>query len=258
MSAEVLLGVRGLELRAGRRSLVQALEFEVRAGEFWCVLGQNGAGKTTLLHALAGLAAPAEGSIELAGRPIDEWLPREAALRRGFLPQHSAYGFSMRALDVALLGRYPHLGQRRWEDEDDLRLAHAALARVDLLDAAERDVATLSGGERQRTAIAALLAQDPPLYLLDEPLAHLDLRHQLQILSLLAELARTRSRAVVLSLHDPSLAARFATHALLLFGDGRSLCGRAAEVLNEDALSQAYGHRVRRIASGGAAAFVPE
>jgi len=258
MSVEPLLRVRGLALRGGGRSLVRALEFEVRAGEFWCVLGQNGAGKTTLLHALAGLAAPDAGTIELAGRPLEEWPPREAALKRGFLPQHSAYGFSMRALDVALLGRYPHLGRRRWEDEDDLRLARAALARVDLPDAAERDVATLSGGERQRAAIAALLAQDPPLYLLDEPLAHLDLRHQLQILSLLGELARAERRGVMLSLHDPSLAARFATHALLLYGDGRSLCGRAADVLNESALSDAYGHRVRRLAAEGRSAFVAE
>jgi iron complex transport system ATP-binding protein len=258
MSAEALLGVEGLALRVGERSLVQGLDFAVCAGEFWCVLGQNGAGKTTLLHALAGLAAPSAGRIELAGRPLESWTPREAALRRGFLPQHSAYGFSMRALDVALLGRYPHLGRRRWEDEQDLRLARGALARVDLAEVAERDVATLSGGERQRTAIAALLAQDPPLYLLDEPLAHLDLRHQLQIMALLGELARAARRGVMLSLHDPSLAARFATHALLLFGNGRSLCGRAEEVLNEGALSEAYGHRVRRLAAGGATAFVPE
>ena len=258
MSVETLLAVEGLALRGGARVLVDGLDFAVRAGELWCVLGQNGAGKTTLLHALAGLAAPAAGRIELAGRPLESWSPREAALRRGFLPQHSAYGFSMRALDVALLGRYPHLGRRRWEDDEDVRLARGALARVDLAEVAERDVATLSGGERQRTAIAALLTQDPPLYMLDEPLAHLDLRHQLQVMSLLTELARAQRRGVMLSLHDPSLAARFATHALLLFGNGGSLCGGAEEVLNEGALSEAYGHRVRRIASGGAAAFVPE
>jgi iron complex transport system ATP-binding protein len=258
MSGGALLAAENLALRVGGRSLVQGLGFEMCAGEFWCVLGQNGAGKTTLLHALAGLAAPSAGRIELAGRPLGGWTPREAALRRGFLPQHSAYGFSMRALDVALLGRYPHLGRRRWEDEEDLRLARAALARVDLAEVAERDVATLSGGERQRAAIAALLAQDPPLYLLDEPLAHLDLRHQLQIMSLLAGLARGERHGVMLSLHDPTLAARFATHALLLFGSGKALCGRSETVLNEDALSEAYGHRVRRIAAGGAAAFVPE
>ncbi len=257
MNAGALLNAEDLALRIGARSLVQALSFTIGAGEFWCVLGQNGAGKTTLLHALAGLVAPAAGRIELAHRPLASWSLRDAALKRGFLPQHSAYGFSMRALDVALLGRYPHLGCRRWEDEEDLRLARAALARVDLAEVAERDVATLSGGERQRAAIAALLAQDPPLYLLDEPLAHLDLRHQLQIMSLLAGLARDERRGVMLSLHDPSLAVRFATHALLLFGDGRSVAGRADEVLNEGALFEAYGHRVRRVEAGGVAAFIP-
>ena len=258
MSAAPLLRADGLALRAGERMLLRDLDIAIRPGELWCLLGPNGSGKTTLLHALAGLAEPAAGRVELAGRAIAAWTGAEAALRRGFLPQHPGYGFSVCALDVALLGRYPHRGGRQWENAEDLRIARDALARVDLAAAAERDVATLSGGERQRAALAALFAQDPPLYLLDEPLAHLDLRHQLTIMELLAANAQGQRHGVLLSLHDATLAARYATHALVLAHDAAPRAGAAAEVLTESVLSEAFGHRVRRISADGAVAFIPE
>ncbi len=136
-------------------------------------------------------------------------------------------------------------------------MALAALEAVDLAGMAERDVTTLSGGERQRVAIAALLVQEAPLLLLDEPVAHLDLHHQITILEHLAALAATRERAVVFSVHDLNLASRFATHAMLYREDGAIDRGPIAEVMNIDALSDAFRYPVTQVRVGARTVFVP-
>ncbi|MCU0969712.1 MAG: ABC transporter ATP-binding protein [Rubrivivax sp.] len=251
-----LLEACALGLQAGGRRLADGLSVVVRRGECWAVLGPNGAGKTTLLLALAGLATPAAGNVRLAGRPIGDWTPSEAACLRGLVPQQVHDAFPAGVLDLVLLGRHPHLGRWGWEDEADRTIARAALAAVDLAGFEARDVLTLSGGERQRVAIAALLAQEPLAMLLDEPVSHLDLHHQVTVLGALAAQARERGRAVVMSLHDLGLARRFATHALLL-GGGTHHAGPVDEVLSEDRLAAAYGHRVRRAEVDGQVVYVP-
>jgi iron complex transport system ATP-binding protein len=250
-----LLEADGLTLRAGPRTLFEQLSLRVAPGELWCVLGCNGSGKTSLLHALAGLRAPQAGMVRLGGRPLADWPPADAACLRGLLPQALHDAFAARVLDVVLLGRHPHLARWAWEDDEDRALALAALRVVDADGLAMRDVTTLSGGERQRVGIAALLAQQPLLLLLDEPVAHLDLRHQLIVLDHLAALVRDGRHAVVLSLHDLNLARRYATHALLL-GPGGPRLGPVAEVMTEEALGMAFGHPVTRAEVAGRTVFV--
>jgi len=130
------------------------------------------------------------------------------------------------------------------------------MATMDAASLATRHVATLSGGERQRVAIASMLLQDAPLLLLDEPAAHLDLQHQVAVLGHLAALARSGPRAVVFSVHDVNLAARFATHILLFTGDGNVVAGTAAEVLQPAPLTAAFGHPVLRVDDGARSVFV--
>jgi iron complex transport system ATP-binding protein len=254
-----LLALHGLRLGVGTRTLVDGLTLDIAGGELWAVLGPNGAGKTTLLAALAGIVPPRAGSIALCGRPLAAWKPAEAARLRGFLPQQVDTLFGVSALSAALLGRHPHQGRRlwpMWDGAEDVRLALAALDALDVREFALRDVASLSGGERQRVALASLVAQDPRLWLLDEPLSHLDLHHQQATMRLLRARAATQGRAVVASLHDLSLAARFATHALVFAGAGRCLAGPAHEVLTEASLGAAFGHPVRRLAQGELVAWV--
>ena len=258
-NAAALLEAHALVLRAGTRELLRGLALRVERGQFWAVVGPNGAGKTTLLAALAGIAAPAAGRIDLCGRPIAQWKPADAAIARGFLPQHVEPLFGVSVLQAALLGRHPHQGRRfaqMWESAEDVSIAIDALEQVGLQDLASRDVATLSGGERQRAAIASLLAQDPLLYLLDEPLSHLDLHHQHAAMELLSRRAVEGRRAVVASVHDLSMAARFATHALVFTGGAACVSGPAATVLDEGTLSTAFGHRVRRLVDGETVALV--
>ncbi len=254
-----ILAVRGLDVRAGDRVLVRGLELEIRAGECVAILGRNGAGKSLTLHALAGLgdpgANPPAGSLSLDGQPLDG-LPRRAIARRiGLLPQDLEAGHSETALDTVLVGRHPHLPLWRWEGEEDRRLARSMLARVGLGDFASRLTGTLSGGEQRRVAMATLLTQHPALYLLDEPTNHLDPHHQLAVLDLFREQAHGGC-AVVATLHDPTMAARYADRVVLLHGDGRWLAGPAREVLTAENLSALYLVRVVETAVEGRRVFV--
>ncbi len=254
----VLLGVRDLEVNIGTVRVAAGLGFDLDAGERLAILGRNGTGKTTLLHTLAGLREAEAGTIAVCGEGYDALGPRRAAQLRGLLPQGHLDAFQSTVLETALIGRHPHLGRWDWEGREDERLAREALAAVDLAGLGSREVHTLSGGERQRLGLAALLAQRPRLYLLDEPLAHLDLNHQIAVLELLSRRAREEGVGIVMVLHDINLALRYADRALLLFGEGRTLEGPVGEALGADSLSRLYGHPLRALDDGARRYFVPE
>lgn len=256
-SVTPLLATQDLGLKRGQRLLLSGLSLTLEAGQFWCVLGPNGSGKTTLLSTLAGLQAAERGRVVLTGRALSEWPPGEAARIRGLLPQTISDAFGARVLDLVLMGRHPHLGRWSWEGPDDHTLALQALRAVQMDWAAERDILTLSGGERQRVGVATLLAQDPRLLLLDEPLAHLDLPHQVATLRHLRGLVERGDRAVLMSMHDLNLARRAATHALLLDGRGGvPLLGPVEQVMRAEHLSAAFGHPLRELDVEGQVLFV--
>jgi iron complex transport system ATP-binding protein len=233
------LAARGIGVRVGTRELVTDLTVDFAAGEFVAVMGRNGCGKTLTLHTLAGIRDPAAGTVVLDGLPFERHNRRTVAQRLGLLTQDIEDGFTSTSLQSVLIGRHPHLAFWQWESADDVRLAHRALAAVDLTEFAERRTDTLSGGELRRVAIAALLAQAPGIFLLDEPTNHLDPHHQLAVLALFRQLADAGS-TVIATLHDPTLAARFANRALLLFGDGRWTAGPAEQTLAAESLSALY------------------
>jgi iron complex transport system ATP-binding protein len=247
-----------LEVSIGGHRVCSDLNWRVEAGQSWAILGRNGAGKSTLLATLAGLREPATGRIELGGSPYAALTPRAAALRRAWLGQTQADPFGSTVLETALTGRHPHLGRWDWESQRDTNLALGALAAVGLAGMEERQIHTLSGGERQRLAIATLLAQAAPLYLLDEPLAHLDLNHQMAVLELFAGAARDCGAGVVMVLHDPALAHRFCDRALLIDGDGHCELGAADAVLTAEKLSALYGYPLRQFQDSGRRSFIPD
>jgi iron complex transport system ATP-binding protein len=254
--ATAVLECRSLTVSVPGRELVRGLDFEIRPGRVLAVLGRNGAGKSSLLHVLAGLTAPAAGEVRLAARPLAAWPRRELACQLGLLMQASEDPFPGTALDTALVGRHPHIEFWQWESDADRAVARDCLAAMDLAAIDTRDVGTLSGGERRRLAIATVLAQDPQVFLLDEPIQQLDPQHQLAVLRRFRALA-DGGRTVVLSLHDPGLAARFADDALLLFGDGRWQHGPVTEALHGGAISELYGIAVQELRWPGGRTFVP-
>ncbi len=250
------LEVRGLALAVAGRTLCSGLDFAVDAGECWAVIGPNGAGKTSLLRALAGLAPPAAGEIRYGGDRIETLEARERARRRGVLPQDSNDPFPASVLETVLVGRHPHLARFAWEGAVDIALARDALARFGLAGFEARDVRTLSGGERRRVALAALLVQDPALFLLDEPSSHLDVSQQAAALDVLTTLAHENGRAIVMVLHDLHLAARYCDHAIAI-GAGRAHPGAGEEILDAARLSALFGRALIALGSGRTRAFVP-
>jgi len=234
-----LLGARALAVRAAGRLLVEALDLDLRRGEFLAVLGRNGSGKTLLLHTLAGLRTAAAGAATLLDRPLAALPRREVALSLALLPQDLEEMPGASVLETVLTARYAHRGPWGADHPDDARIAHQALGRLGIAAHAAREFATLSGGEQRRAAAAAVLAQGAPVVLLDEPTNHLDPHHQLALLEVFAAHARDGG-AVIASLHDPTLAARYASRVLLLHGDGRWQCGEAARLLDAATLSALY------------------
>lgn len=252
-SSAPVLQTRQLAVCAGARVLLQALDWQVRAGEFWCVLGRNGVGKSSLLHVLAGLQAAHAGEVLLQGRALSSFSPSQLALQRGLLLQHQQDAFSLPVLDAVMAGRFAH-GDGWGGPDKDSALALAALEQVGLSGLAGQDLLRLSGGERQRVALATLLVQAPALCLLDEPTSHQDIAAQLQVMQLLQEWAQD-GRAVVASCHDINLARRFASHILLLVGS-TAHGGTAEAILQPAALEAAYGCRFFPVASPDGVVFV--
>ena len=252
-----LLEARRISVLAGEKKICSELNVKVERGERWGILGINGAGKTSLLLALCGILPISSGEIRLKGKPLQDMKRREIALVLGLLFQDSEDHFPSSVLETALIGRHPHIDPWKSESDLDEKIALESIRAVALSGMEKRMANTLSGGERRRLALAALLAQDPELYLLDEPTNHLDIRHQFSMLELMAE--KTKSgKSLIMILHDPNLAERYCDHALLLFEDGAILSGKKEAVLNEANLSRLYRYPMVSIKGPKGRLFIPD
>ncbi len=252
-----VLTVRDLTLARGSRTLVASLEQGFLPEQIWCIAGPNGAGKTTLIESLAGVHQTWQGTIELDGRALSLWPAAALARRRAWLPQTQQDIFNASVLEIVLLGRYPHLVGWGWETAQDHLATWAALDTFGLAPLATRDVLSLSGGERQRVALAAVLCQEAPLLLLDEPLAHLDLPYQIDCLQRLRSWVGDAPRTIIFSCHDLNLARRFATHALLLDGKGSAYSGLVQDILSPRLVSRVFNHPFRLWRDAEQEALVP-
>ncbi len=238
-STPALLETVALTLRAAGRPLVENLDWAVRGGERWCVIGRNGAGKSLVLRALAGLGVPQRaGDVLWQGRPQSSWPVGAAAAVRALMPQHTQDRF---ALTVA---RTLALSQVVSTDGRDDAWTTKLMTALDIAPLAARRVDQLSGGERQRVALAQCAMQGAALLLLDEPVSFQDPAHQQIVGRWLAGAAPSNGRggrAWIASAHDPSWIARVATHVLALSGDGRWQAGTVDQILCEDVLERTYG-----------------
>ena len=256
MNGVPLLQALGLSVSIAGKQVCRDLELNLSAGQFLGVLGGNGVGKTTLLHTLAGLRAQ-HGEVRLQGTSMAALTRRQVAQRLGLLMQQAEDSLPATVLETALIGRHPHLDFWRWESHADVAIARRALRTVGLEGLEQRSQTALSGGERRRLALATVLVQDPLVFLLDEPAQQLDLHHQLALLSLLRHKVDEESRALIMSLHDINLAARFCSHILMLFGDGELLQGPAETVLTAENLTRLYRTPVNTLSSAMGRAFIP-
>lgn len=251
-----MLEVRELDVSISGQPICHRLNFTALPGEFWALLGRNGSGKTTLLHTLAGLRKPDSGQVLVADQAVADWPRRQLARQLGILLQDGEDVFPSTVLESALAGRHPHLN--RWADESthDLALTRQALAEMDLAERENLSTQVLSGGERRRLALATLFSQSPRVMLLDEPVNHLDLGHQVHALQSVARRVHEKSSVAIAVLHDVNLAARFCNRILMLHGDGNVKSGLPSDLLTSEQLSLLYRHPIRAVAHEGGQFFV--
>ncbi|MBX6423117.1 ABC transporter ATP-binding protein [Thermosulfurimonas sp. F29] len=196
--------------------ILNAVNLKLRRGEFVILLGPNGAGKTTLLRCILGLCSPIEGEIVVCGHPLRRLASKERARLLAYVPQSYQPVFPYTVLDFVLLGRTPHLGFLSHPGKRDEIKARKVLRELGLEPLLHRYLTNLSGGERQLVLFARALLQEAPILLLDEPIANLDLKHQLRVLSSVHRLVREKGLTVLATLHDPNLAFGFADRVVLL------------------------------------------
>lgn len=240
-----LLSCNNLDVKIANKQVCQDLSLTINAGENWAILGMNGCGKTTLLHSLAGLLSLQAGDIHINASNISQLSRRQIAQQVSLLLQHQEDYFPGTVLEAVLVGRHPHLKSWQWESDSDKQLVLEALQLVGLDDFADRAILTLSGGERQRVALATLLVQQTAIRLLDEPVNHLDIHHQHEVMKMIS--TNNANVANVFVLHDVNLAARYCDHALLMPENGQTIQGPCDKVLTVENLSMLYQHPIKEI-----------
>ncbi len=229
-------------VRAGgeRSRPLDGVSLAVNSGEFVCLLGPNGAGKSTLLRVMAGTLAPVRGEVLLFGKDLATLDRQEIARSIAVVPQQSDVAWAFAVRDVVTMGRAPH--QRGWmvATTEDRRVVSEVIEQCDLTALAERQVAELSGGEQRRVAIARALAQRPKVLLLDEPGAFLDIKHQVALCDLLAEIVQEREVACIAAMHDLNVAAQYATRVALAKKGRLVGVGSVTEVMTEAKLGEVF------------------
>ena len=239
-SLSAVYSLNRVEFRYGEHRVLTDIDLTVEPGEILGIVGPNGSGKTSLLKILGGHFRPRAGEVRFESRNLATVRPDELARQVSMVPQEHEIVFAYTALEIVLMGRYPHLHGWAFETAEDHRIARSAMERMEVDGLAHRLFNELSGGEKQRVIIARALAQQPKVLLLDEPSTFLDLHHQMKIYALLRELNRRDGLTLVMVSHDLNMASQLC-HRLLMLKDGRIAgIGAPREVLTEPMLREVY------------------
>ena len=236
-----MLEFESVSLSYGSYTAVEAFTSRVKRGEVVALLGPNGAGKSTLIRAASGILRPARGRVLVDGEDLQRLRPAERARRVAVVPQAFRLPEAFTVLDTVLMGRTAYLGWLGRETENDKQVALQSMERTGISHLEGRRIGELSGGEQQLVLIARALSQSSPVLLLDEPTAHLDLKHQADILGLVGDLAHRDGYAVLLAMHELNLAAHYADAVALLAAGKLQALGSPRDVLTEELLAAVYG-----------------
>ena len=226
------------EVEAGK--LLDRVDLHADGGQLVGLIGPNGAGKSTLLRTISGILRQQEGTVFLDGTDLQSISSKQVAARLALVPQIAPYTHGFTALELVLMGRYPHLGRFQIEGAEDDRIAKDSMRLTETEQFADRTLDTLSGGERQRVFVSRALAQQPRVLLLDEPTSNLDIFHQIKVLDLVRQLVDDGLTAVA-AIHDLNMAGRYCDR-LVLLSEGRVLAdGPPEAVLSPEVIESAFG-----------------
>lgn len=234
------IAARSLNARLSGRTVLRGIDIEVAPGTVVGLLGPNGAGKSTLLRALAGQIS-SEGEIGLGERPLASLTVAERSRLIAYLPQERTIGWPLSVEKLVGLGRLPWRAFGRGLSPDDVAICRAAMEEMDVVHLSERPANELSGGEQARVLTARAIAQDTPVLLADEPASGLDPAHQMTMMAALRRLAGGRRRAVLVSLHDLTLAARWCDRIVMLKDGSVAAEGAPAETMTAETLRTVFG-----------------
>lgn len=224
----------------GKRAILSNINLQAEVSEIVGLIGPNGAGKTTFLRIVSGTLAPQTGKIYIQGIDLPKLPPRNRARLVAMVRQNPAVPPGFTALEVVLMGRNPYLGLLQWEGPKDMEVCRRVMEMTETWEFGDRLVSSLSGGEMQRVFIARALAQETRLLVLDEPTAHLDISYQTGILDMIGRIRRETSIAVLLAMHDLTLAAQYCTRIAALHRGSVYAIGEPAEVLTADIVSTVF------------------
>ena len=234
-----MLEIQNLTTGYGRQEILHRVNLTIPAGAVTVIVGANGCGKSTLLKTIAGIHPPTGGQIQLDGENLRQLDARTLAQRVAYLPQNRQVP-AITAERLVLHGRFPYLSYPRRYRQEDLDIAHRAMAALGIEDLADRPLDTLSGGQRQKVYIAMALAQDTPVVMMDEPTNFLDITHQMQMMQQARFLADS-GKTVVLVLHDLTLALEHADHLVILRDGAVAASGTAEDICQSDIIRQVFG-----------------
>ncbi|HEY7091001.1 MAG TPA: ABC transporter ATP-binding protein [Tepidisphaeraceae bacterium] len=241
-----MLAATGVSFAYTDRPVLRDVKIELRAGEVVALLGPNGSGKSTLIRALLG-HLDAQGTIRWDERDLRSWRRKELARRVAYLPQSPTSEPDHRVVDVLRLGRAPYWQAFGIESPHDAEVVTRVAAQLELTDLLDRRMDRLSGGQRQRVFLGRCLAQEPSAMLLDEPSTFLDLKHQIELGTLLKKLAVEQRIGVLMASHDINLSAAFAHRIVLLKEGAIAQDGAPDAVLRPEVISDVYGVTMERI-----------
>jgi len=240
----IRIAVNGISCAYGCFPALDGVTFEIARGDFTGIIGPNGSGKSTLLRAMSRVLKPSRGTVLLDGRDVYAQDPRSVARRLAVVENDGRSEFGFTVLDLALMGRLPHLGRFQRESAADVEMARGCLESTGILHLEGRKITEISAGERQRALIARALVQEPEILLMDEPTSFLDISYQIDVMDLVSRLSREKGLSVVVVLHDLNLASQYCG-SIILMKDGRVLAsGAPGDVLNQANIREAYGSEV--------------
>ncbi|MFH0826316.1 MAG: ABC transporter ATP-binding protein [Candidatus Omnitrophota bacterium] len=235
-----IIEVKNITSGYQNRPILKGIDFSIREGEFFGIIGPNGSGKSTLLKTLSRCLKPYQGSVHYKQKDIHGIPAQELAKEFAFVAQDTAFNFSFTVWEIVQMGRIPYIGRMRAETPHDLEITKESMRTTDTLALADRFIGALSSGERQMVLIAKALAQQPKVLFLDEPTSHLDIGHQVQIMSLIKELNQKHNITVIVVLHDLNLASEYCDR-LLLLNEGRAYkLGEPEEILTFQNIEEVY------------------
>lgn len=243
--------VSNLNFSYGQVPVIRNLDFVLQEGEWLTVLGPNGSGKSTLISVLLRVLEKNDGSIQFDGKDLDDWDRCLLAQRVAVVYQKNEIPFGFSVREIIEMGRYPYQSRwHRWTAQDQVAIDRA-IRLTHIESFLEKNFRELSGGEQQRVLIARAIAQDPDVLVLDEPIAHLDLRFQYEVLHLCQKLQREEGLTILSVLHEINMAAEFSDR-LLLMNHGSVLAkGTPHEVIKPNHIKEAYGINIEIVEKNG-------